>query len=130
MQSIVRKAANGVEDDVVSEWNYPAGTATRATLATSFRTKLKNWAHIIGDEGYIAIPDFWRARECRLYQQDTLVERFKDRRESLGLNFEATAVAEDLLAGRQQSEVVPLATSLLFQERMQRVLAGESLSCT
>jgi len=127
MQSVVRKAANGVEDDVVSEWRYPAGTAT---LSTSFRTKLRNWAHIVGDEGHIEIPDFWRARECRLYQRDTLVERFKDRRKSLGLNFEATAVGEDLLAGRQQSDVVPLATSLLFQERMQRVLAGESLSCT
>jgi predicted dehydrogenase len=120
IDTVARMAPNGVEDDVVTVWNYPNAVAT---LATSFRAKLQNWAYIIGEEGYIAIPDFWRASECRLYQLDTLVDVFRDGRESLGFNFEAMAVADDLIAGRTQSGIMPLSTSLKFQRHMDRVRA-------
>lgn len=121
MHTVARMAPNGVENDVVTVWNYPHSVAT---LATSFRAKLQNWAYIIGEEGCIAIPDFWRASECRLYELDTLVDQFDDGRKSLGFNYEATAVGEDLMAGRVQSEKMPLSTSLRFQEHMARVKAG------
>ena len=78
-----------------------------ATLATSFRSKLQNWAYIIGEEGYIAIPDFWRANECRLYELDDCVDHFRDGRKSLGLDYETVAANEDILAGRQQNRIMP-----------------------
>jgi len=106
---------------VVTLWNYPHSVAT---LASSFRVKLQNTAYIIGEEGYIAIPDFWRARECQLYELDTLVDQFNDERQSLGFNFEATAVGEDLVNGRLQSEIMPLSNSLRFQQHMARVQEG------
>ena len=121
MQTLARMAPNGVENDVVTVWNYPHSVAT---LATSFHAKLQNWAYIIGEEGYIAIPDFWRANECQLFELDTKVDQFNDPRKSLGFNYEATAVGEDLAEGRLQSQTVPLSTSLRFQEHMERVKAG------
>jgi predicted dehydrogenase len=118
MQTFVHHAENGVEDDVVTVWKYENAVAT---LATSFRAKLQNWAYIIGEKGYIAIPDFWRASECRLYELDTLIDHFQDGRSSLGFNYEATAVADDLFNGRLQSEIMPLSNSLRFQQHMTRV---------
>jgi predicted dehydrogenase len=111
-------APNGVDDDVVMVFDYPNGIAT---LATSFRCKLQNWAYIIGEDGYIAIPDFWRANECFLYQLDEQIDHFCDQRKSIGLNFQAQSVGQDLFKKKHQSERVPLSTSLLIQEQMAEV---------
>jgi predicted dehydrogenase len=120
---VARKAPNGVEDDVQMLFNYGDNdTGFSATLATSFRSKLQNWAYIIGEEGYIAIPDFWHARECHLYHLDDCIDRFRDDRKSLGFNFETTAANDDILAGRQQNRIMPWSTTLRFQEHMSRVL--------
>lgn len=111
-------ADNGVEDDLVILAD--AGQA-RLTLATSYRCKLQNWAYIIGEEGYIAIPDFWRADQCSLYQLDERVDHFADDRASLGFNFEAQAVGEAIDAGLLESEWVSHQTSLWLQQQMQAI---------
>jgi predicted dehydrogenase len=124
IQVICRKAPNGVEDDVQMLFNYGDNdSGCSATLATSFRSKLQNWAYIIGEEGYIAIPDFWRANECRLYELDDCVDHFRDGRKSLGLDYETVAANEDILAGRQQNRIMPWSNTLRFQEHMSRVKA-------
>lgn len=120
LQVTSKFAPNGVEDDLTVIFDY--GDAT-ATLATSFRCKLQNWAYIIGDEGYVAIPDFWRASECRLYELDTMVERFEDGRAGRGFSFEAEAVGRDLLAGKPESEIVTLRDSQVFQNHMDGIRA-------
>ena len=109
---------NGVDDDVCAIMDY--GHAV-ATIATSFRCKLQNWAYIIGEECYIAIPDFWRASECRLYHLDECVDRFEDGRKSLGFNYETVAANEDILKGRQQNEIMTWNATVQFQEHMERV---------
>lgn len=113
------RAPTGVDDDVTMRFDYPDATAT---LATSFRCKLPNAAYVIGDEGTIAIPDFFRARACSLYHGDDRLDHFEDGRESQGFEYEVRAVGEDVLAGRQQSDVVPWAASLAIQDHMARVL--------
>jgi len=119
VHAFVRRAPTGVDDDVVMVFNYPDAVAT---LATSFRCRLQNAAYIIGEEGYIAIPEFWRARSCILYRLDKEVDRFEDDRESLGYDFETRAAIQDIRAGKSQSDVVPWSTSLKIQEHMARVL--------
>jgi len=124
IQVVARKAPNGVEDDVQMLFNYGDNNeGFSATLATSFRSKLQNWAYIIGEEGYVAIPDFWRASECRLYRLDDCIDRFEDGRKSLGFNFEAIAANEDILAGRQQNHILSWSNTIRFQEHMTRVKA-------
>ena len=122
IQTTVHKAPNGVEDDVVMLFDYADGSdGATATLATSFRSKLQNWAYIIGEDGYIAIPDFWRASECSLYHLDTRIDHFADGRESLGLNYETIASNEDILANRQQNSIMPWSNTIRFQEHMKRI---------
>ncbi len=110
-----RRAANGVEDDVSAVCDYGD---CMATLGTSFRCKLQNWTYIIGTEGYIAIPDFWRANCCSLYVLDERVDHFEDNRSTFGFDYEIDAVSREILEGRTECETVPLATSLALQEDM------------
>ena len=112
------RAPNGVEDDVSMIQRYGDRFAT---LGTSFRARLRNAAFLIGDEGYIAIPDFFRARECSLYRLDERIDHFDDGRDSLGFDYQIEEVSADILGGRRESETVPLAASLRFQERMAEV---------
>ncbi|GLP95905.1 Gfo/Idh/MocA family protein [Paraferrimonas sedimenticola] len=111
-QVMARHADNGVADDII--WQQDYGDCY-ASLATSFRCKQQNWAYIIGDEGYIAIPDFWRAHRAELYHLDEMVEHFEEHREGFGFQHQATAVCEDLRAGLIESQRVSLADSHAFQ---------------
>ena len=122
LRVVAHKAPNGVEDDVVMVFDYGGeGDGAVATLGTSFRSKLQNWAYIIGEEAYIAIPDFWRASECSLYRLDSRVDHFEDSRGSLGFNYETIACNEDILAGRQQNSIMPWETTLHLQRHMASV---------
>ncbi len=118
MNVLSRHAPNGVEDDITMVFDYGDFTAT---LATSFRCKLQNWCYIIGDKGYIAIPDFWRAKECSLYELETRVNHFTDNRQGLGFEFEIEAASNDILNNNKQSAVMPLLASLKFQQHMDTI---------
>ena len=109
-------APNGVEDDVTMLFEYDQCIAT---LATSFRCKLQNWAYIIGTDGYIAISDFWRATECSLFVLDERVDHFEDEMQGSGFEYQIASVSDDVLSGRLQSSVVPLQASLGFQRDME-----------
>ena len=112
-------APNGVENDVVILYHFEDGGT--ATLATSFRCKLQNCAYLIGEEGYIAIPDFWRADSCRLFRLDSEIDRYEDGRRGLGFEFEIESVSTDILEGRFESRTVTGADSLRFQTQMARI---------
>ncbi len=111
-------APNGVEDDVTMLFEYPD---CLATLGTSFRCKLQNWTYVIGDEGYIAIPDTWRADQCHLYALDDKVDSYTDSRTTLGFNYETEAATQDILEGKLQSDVIPHSLSIRFQEHIEQV---------
>jgi predicted dehydrogenase len=111
-------AENGVDDHVNMLWDFNSGSAS---LATSFRCKLPNVACIIGTEGYIRIPDFWRARECSLFRLDERIDHYYDGRKGGGFEFEIQSVSEDIAEGRLSSSLVPLQTSLRTQTIMDRI---------
>ena len=117
---VSRHAPNGVENDVVAIFNYDDCVAT---LGTSFRAKLQNSAYIIGEDGYIEIPNFWRANECRLWVLDEIVDQFDDGRTTNGFVYQIDAVNEDLAAGRIESGIVSHADSLRFQRHMDAIRA-------
>ena len=114
-----RLAPNGVEDDVVWQNRYD-GDVT-ASLATSYRARLGNQAQIIGEDGYIIIPDFFRAHECALYHLDDRVEHFDDNRRGGGFEFQIESISDYILAGRKQSPVVSLTDSFTVQEHMAQI---------
>ncbi len=111
-------APNGVEDDLVMLAN--AGDV-HLTLGTSFQCKLHNWAIIIGEKGSVVIPDFWRAKSCELYHSDDLVDSFQDNRQSIGLNYEAQAAGEAVLAHKLEHPNMPHAVSQQLQKQMEAI---------
>jgi predicted dehydrogenase len=119
IQTLAHLAPNGVEDDLSMLFDYGDTTeGATANLGTSFRSKLRNWAYIIGEEGYIAVPDFWRASQCSLFELDTRIDHFDDGRKSLGLNYETIAANEAILKGQQQSSVMPWSNTMRIQQHM------------
>jgi len=118
VQASARFAPNGVEDDMSALLEY--GDAI-ANLSTSFRSKLPNIAYLVGTQGYIAIPDFWRARECHFFQLDQCLDSYRDGRGGNGFEYEIEAVSEDVRQGRRESAVVPLAGSLRVQQLVDRI---------
>lgn len=114
------RADNGVESELSAILTYDDCIAT---IGTSFLSKLQNWAYLIGEDGYIAIPDFWRARSCHLYRLDEQIDSYIDDRQGEGFSFEIDAVNSDLLTGKKESDVMPLAASLAFQQEMERIKA-------
>ncbi|SFN58409.1 Gfo/Idh/MocA family protein [Dokdonella immobilis] len=118
MHTVTQFAENGVEDHLSMLWDCGAASAS---LTTSFRSKLPNVATIVGTDGYIRIPDFWRARECSLFRLDERIDHFYDGRKGGGFEFEIQSVSEDIAAGRLSSALVPLETSLRVQRMMGRI---------
>lgn len=113
-----QKAPNGVESDVVLTAQLNGAIIS---LATSFQCKLQNWAYIIGEDGYIAIPDFWRAKSCYLYQLDEKIDEFVEERDTFGFEHEAMAMQDVVTSGMLESQVMPHSTSIWLQATMERL---------
>ena len=111
-------AENGVEDDVIVMCDYGQRFAT---LATSFRYKLPNTAFIIGEQGYIKIPDFWRASECYRYQLDECVEQYSDDRQGSGFEFQIAHMRDCINEQMRESEIMPFKYSFGFQQLMEEI---------
>ena len=111
----VRKAATGVDSDVAIWMDYSSGMAS---LHASIECHLPNKTYVIGDKGYIELPNAWQARECSLFMATEKVDYFSDNREGFGFNFECEAFNDDLIAGRLESEVVSHEVSAVLQRRM------------
>ena len=112
---IARNASTGVDNDVSIQFEYQNASAS---LTTAFRCKLHNWTFIIGEKGYIAIPDFWRARECFFYEGEKIVDHYQDHRKGNGFEFEIESVSNDIQQGKVQSEIMPHAYSIKLQHLM------------
>lgn len=111
-------APNNVENDVAILAS--SGDVT-LSLATSFQCRLHNAALIIGDKGYIKIPNFWRAKSCSLYQLDEKIAEFKDNSSGSGLHFEATAVGVAINNNQLEHSNMPHSVSLLLQQQLETI---------
>ncbi|WP_026375236.1 Gfo/Idh/MocA family protein [Aestuariibacter salexigens] len=113
-------ADTGVEDDVVM-LGQCAGVSLQ--LATSFRTRLPNTAYLIGSKGYIRIDDFFCAHECVLCVVDEETDKFVDRRQGSGFEFEIETASQHILRQQHQSDVMTAAFSLHLQQQMDGIRA-------
>ncbi|NKF51404.1 Gfo/Idh/MocA family oxidoreductase [Shewanella sp. WXL01] len=113
-------AQNGVEDDVCSLQRFGD---VKAMLGTSFKCRLGNKAYLIGEQGYIVIPDFFRASECALYQIDECLEEFSAPHQGHGFEYEIAAVTDEILQGKLTCAVVTPEDTLAFQQRIAEMRA-------
>lgn len=119
MENTIHYASTGVDHDTLTIREYDNCTSI---LHAAFRCKLNNHLYVIGEKGYIDIPEFWRAGECFLYEGDKIVDQFEDQRKGNGFEFEIEEVSQEILNGSKSSSTVSLATSLEWQETMESIL--------
>ncbi len=121
INSIGHRAASGVDDDILSHIDYGE---TTATLHCAFRCKLDNHLYLIGEDGYIDIHDFWRARDCKLYKGEKVKDSFDDNRKGNGFEFQIAMTNTDILGGKLESDIVSHKKSINMQLRMAQILGS------
>ncbi|MEP1551218.1 MAG: Gfo/Idh/MocA family oxidoreductase [Paraglaciecola sp.] len=114
-------APRKVEKDVAL---LASSNGVTLSLASSFQCRMQNAALIIGDQGYIKIPNFWRAKSCGLYQLDEKVADFKDNSPGSGLHFEATAVGVAINNNQLEHPDMPHSVSLRLQQQLETIRAS------
>jgi predicted dehydrogenase len=121
-QSMVTSELASTGVDIDEEMTFLYDDGAKAELTATFQRQLPNEAIISGDLGYIKIPEFFMARECSLFDHNHhLLDHTHDSRKSTGYHYEIDAVNRDLMAGKKQSNVVPLKVSLKLQKIMAMV---------
>ena len=100
---------------------FEYGNGVNACLGASFRAKLPNYAHLIGEKGWISIPDFWRAQSCYLYHLEQQVDAFHAPREHYGFDYQIQAACDDIRAGRRLNQQVPWSSSTAWQRQMMSI---------
>jgi predicted dehydrogenase len=99
----------GVDEQFSAVLGYEAGNI--AALSGAVRTSLSNEARIIGIDGYIRVPDFWRASALELHKTGQM-EKFEIPFRSTGYIHEAEEAMYCLREGLTESNVMPLDESL------------------
>lgn len=99
----------GVDEQFSAVLGYEAGKI--AALSGAVRSSLPNEARIIGTEGYVRMPDFWRASSLELYQNGKM-EKFEIPFRSTGYIHEAEEAMYCLREGLIESSIMPLDESL------------------
>ncbi len=90
----------GVDDFNAAILKYKKGAVS--VIGSSLTSSLKNDAYIYGTEGYIYIPDFYKARMAYLFCSDG-DDVFEDERSSRGFHYEAEEVNQLIKAGEKES---------------------------
>ncbi|OLY93859.1 Predicted dehydrogenase [Cnuella takakiae] len=91
--------------------------AVPAFLYCSLAGRSKVQAVIMGENGHIVVPDFFKASKAFLYNAEGKeTDRFDDGRSTLGYNYEIEEASRCFLEGRTESSQVPLDSSLAIQE--------------
>ena len=114
------RAPNGADKDVTIIYDYGR---VKSVLGTSFQCRLRNWAYLIGTEGYIAIPDFFRASNAQLHVLDNLIDEFEDHRLGSGFEYQIEAASKAILNGELETREMPLSHTLAFQQQMANALS-------
>lgn len=82
-----------------------------AQINTSIRADLKDNASIYGTEGYIHIPQFWKANKVILRNSNSKIT-YKDKRKSKGYNYEIEEVNRNILNNVKESKIMSLQKSM------------------
>ena len=112
-------APNGVEQDLTAIFEFGDMTST---LATSYRCRMGNAAYIVGEEGYIIIPNAFRADRASLFKIDDEIETFAAERTERGYHYQAINIGNDVMKGSKESSVAPLSASLSLQQDIKQIL--------
>ncbi|MES2649684.1 MAG: Gfo/Idh/MocA family oxidoreductase [Bacteroidota bacterium] len=109
----------GVDETIGMLFQYEDVTAS---LSTSMVTRFGNVTRICGELGYMEIPEFWKTKEVRLYNNDhQLVDSFNDGRLSHGFIYEMQHANNCIIEGHLESPIMPHSRSSDLQLSMMEV---------
>jgi len=109
----------GVDERLGMIFQYENSTAD---LFTSMVNRMDNIFKLFGEEGYIEIPDFWKAGSARLFDKEfNLQETFEDNRTAHGFIFEMQHANDMILDKKIESPVIPHSRSNDIQETMMEI---------
>lgn len=115
--STVHIGSTGVDETVSATLDY--GEGRFADLFCSIRCEVPHSAYIMGSEGYIFIPDFWKASSAYLYKNGELAESLENSKIGNGYQYEAQAVIDNLRAGAKSNELMPPGESIRLARAME-----------
>ena len=85
-------------------------------------TRITNKCQIFGEEGYIKIPDFWKANNCKLFDKNfNQLEVFDDGRISHGFIYQMQHANSMIMFGNIESSIMPHSRSNDIQETMMEI---------
>lgn len=116
IQALAFLGTTGVDEQASMILKYTHGQL--AVLSSAVRTRIPNNALIIGTEGMIWMPMFWRARLALLWHPRKLPRITWGR---AGYQFEATEVGQCIREKKMESTVIPLDESLALMETMDQI---------
>jgi len=109
----------GVDERLGMIFQYENFTAD---LFTSMVNRMDNTFKLFGEEGYIEIPDFWKAGSARLFDKEfNLQDTFEDNRTAHGFIFEMQHANDLILDKKIESPVIPQSRSNDIQETMMEI---------
>jgi dihydrodiol dehydrogenase / D-xylose 1-dehydrogenase (NADP) len=124
--SLANMASTGVDALMSCTLGYEGGGM--ASLYSAINTRTVQEARILGEDGYISIPDFWHPKRAHLYKDGKLAEEFYQEHEGEGFQFEIDAVQRDIREGRPESSIMPLDESIQIAETMDALRAQWGLT--
>ncbi len=116
IQALAFLGTTGVDEQAGMILKYAHGQL--ALLSSAVRTRIPNNALIIGTEGMVWMPVFWRARLALLWRPKKLPRITWG---TAGYQFEAIEVGQCIREKRIESTVIPLAESLALMETMDQI---------
>ena len=106
----------GVDERLGMIFQYENFTAD---LFTSMVNRMNNTFKLFGEEGYIEIPDFWKAGSASLFDKEfNQIDTYEDHRTSHGFIFEMQHANNLILDEKIESPVIPHSRSNDIQETM------------
>ncbi|GHU84604.1 dehydrogenase [Spirochaetia bacterium] len=115
----------GVDEEFAGILSY--GGAHLASVSAAIRTQMVNDGWIYGTAGRIHIPGFIFAHSANLILDGKEPVHYEPEFISNGYNYEAEEVNRCIREGRLESEVMPLAESLIIMETMDQIRAQGGL---
>ncbi len=107
-EEVVSMAAlgpTGVDEGSAYMFRYRSGAM--AVLSSGTLIETNSQAQIFGTDGFITLPDFWKAERITKTTRTT-EEHYESNHEANGMEYEAAEVMECLKLGRKESELMPL----------------------
>jgi predicted dehydrogenase len=111
---------SGVDEHVTLRLDFPGGGVAR--LSCALNAALANAARLVGTEGHIDIPLFWRAQQATL-TRGTAVEVARAPHLANGFEYQIAEVGRCLAAGKLQSSIMPWNESAAMTELCDRIRA-------